>query len=63
MSEVIEEAFKQCSITMVMDIVRDYSPEAKDDFIQELLAFMTTEQVSRVHVCLNYNTPLKGDYK
>lgn len=63
MSEVIEEAFKQGSIVMVMDIVNEWESSDKSDFIQELLAFMTLEQVARVHTCLNYNTPLKGDHK
>ena len=54
---------KHNSIVLIMDTVQEYDTDGKDDFIKELLSFMTPEQVNRVHVCLNYNTPLGGDHK
>lgn len=63
MSEAIENAIRQGNIQMIMEIVNEWESSDKSDFIEDLLNFMTEEQRTRVNVCLQYNTPLDGDYK
>ena len=63
MSEAIENAIKQGNVQMIMAIVNEWESEGKSDFIEELLLFMTEEQRTHVNLCLQYNTPLSGDYK